>query len=721
MTTTDKNAGNGKLAFFSFTLFLSAALMFALQPMIGKMLLPLAGGTPSGWIVAMAFFQVMLLAGYFLAHVLSHFEPRMQGLLYLLCLGAGCFFLPVVLNAPAARPTPAAFDVFLLLTAAAAAPFIALSATAATLQRLFTTTGHALSRDPYFLYGASNLGSFAGLLLYPFVIEPGLTLTTQSQGWLAGYILLIGSAALCLLLSGKKTPQKAALEPPAPLERGKRLEWICLALIPSSLLLGVTAHITTDVFSTPLLWMLPLGIYLLTFVIAFGKRPLVRYDRLLKIQPAAVAVVLVLTLLMKNSIAGSWYALGAHLAAFGIVALMCHMRLARARPPAEPRRLTGFYLMIALGGALGGVLNAFIAPLLFNSLAEYPLMLVASNLLNDDIKSKLSRRYLPALITAYALLGLLALLHARKMPAEPFNSVFLIAIFALLTLHPKASLAGGAAVFLAVFFNARQHPAVLTARNLYGVIKVVDRQESFNPKTKINVRYMLHGTTIHGSQLLDKAYETTPTTYYTREGPLNEVISLIKPKTIAAVGLGPGTINCFATPGREVVFFELDPAVVKIAKEQFTYLLKCGPGTPRIVVGDARLELQREAGKFDLLVLDAFSSDTVPTHLLTREAVELYLRRLAPGGVILFHISNRHFRLEGPLAAIGETLGLENLAVTRLNPPQPYARPSRWLALKRQSAGLRPLAAAGWTRVKPPEKIRLWTDDYINLLSALSF
>ncbi|MBU2573759.1 MAG: fused MFS/spermidine synthase [Elusimicrobia bacterium] len=723
MTAIPINLNRGKLVLFSFTLFLSAALMFALQPMLGKMLLPLVGGASSGWIVALAFFQVTLLAGYFLAHLLSGFEPRTQGLLYLLCLGAGCFFLPVVLSGHtgAAGSTPAAFDVFLLLAAGTAAPFIALSATTATLQRLFTTTGHALSRDPYFLYGASNLGSFTGLLLYPFFIEPRSTLTTQSHGWLGGYLLLIGSAALCLLMSGKKAPQKAVTGPPAPIGPGKRLEWLCLALLPSGLLLGVTAYITTDILSAPLLWMLPLGIYLLTFVIAFGKRPLVRYDLLLKTQPVAVAVILVLTLLMKSSVAGSWYALGAHLAAFGIVALMCHMRLARARPLPEPRQLTAFYLMIALGGALGGILNAFIAPLLFNSMAEYPLMMLASNLLNDDLKSKLSRRYMPALITAYALLAAHAVLRGREMSTGLIQSALVIIIFILSTLHSKMSLTIGAAILLAVFFNGRLRPAVVTARNFYGVIKVFDKPEPLNPEIKITVRYMQHGTTLHGSQILDKEYETTPTAYYTREGPLNDVIALIKPKTIAAVGLGPGTINCFAAPGREVVFFELDPAVVKIAKEQFTYLSKCGPGTPRIVVGDARLELQRETEKFDLIILDAFSSDTVPTHLLTREAVELYLRRLAPGGVILFHVSNRHFRLEGPIAATGETLGLKNAAVARRNLPQPYAKQSRWLALTRQSVDLRPLAGAGWTRVTLLKKTRPWTDDYIDLLSALKF
>lgn len=676
---TGKAAENGKLVFFGATLFLSAALMFALQPMLGKMLLPLIGGTPSGWIVALAFFQVMLLAGYFLAHVLSRFTPRMQGLLYLLCLGFGCFFLPVGLDGQAV-PAPGALEVSLLLAAAAAAPFIALSATSSTLQRLFTTTGHPSAGDPYFLYAAGNLGSFTGLLLYPFFIEPRSTLTAQTRGWFLGYLLLVAAAAVCLLLSGGRTPaQKESDGPYTPPGWKNRLEWLCLSLVPSGILLGVTAHITTEVFSAPLLWVLPLGVYLLTFVLAFGKKTLVPYRLLLNAQPAAVSAVLALAFLAGDTLSQSWYALLAHLAAFGAVALMCHTRLARARPLDEPRQLTDFYLMIAAGGALGGILSAFVAPLLFSGLTEYPLLMLASVFLNEDLGSKVPRRRVPAF----------------------------------------SALAAGLLLFAALGYNGLSRPNVLSVRNFYGVIRVYDKTGSLGGRETVTYRYMRHGSTLHGSQILDAAYETTPTAYYTRKGPLGEVIALLKPAAIAAVGLGAGTINCFAAAGREITFYELDPAVVGMAKEQFTYL-SVRPA-PRIVTGDGRLELQKETRKFDLIVLDAFSSDTVPTHLLTREAGEIYLRRLAPGGVILFHISNRHFHLEAPVTALGGALGLKSFLVMRSEPAEPYAKPSRWMALTRPGADLRPLTAAGWVRTRLPEGTGLWTDERTDLLSTLEF
>ena len=393
MKSDGAKSSNNVLVLFSFTLFLSAALMFGLQPMVGKMLLPIVGGTPSGWIVAMAFFQIMLLVGYLLAHGLSCYEPRMMGLQYLLCLGIGAFFLPTHLagHADMLSPTPMAYDVFLLLMVSVAVPFIALSATASTLQKLFTTTGHASAKDPYFLYAASNCGSFAGLLLYPFLVEPNSTLTGQSNGWFAGYVLLMGLVVKCLLVSKNKTiPQKISAKKFTAIHWSKRLEWICLAFVPSGLPLAVTLHITTDIFSVPLLWVIPLGVYLLTFIIAFSKKELVSYKKIMLAQPVAVAVVIALMFLATPLMNFSWYAMGLNLAGMAVVALMCHMRLARSRPVDEDQRhLTDFYLMMSLGGALGGVLGAFVAPAIFNSLIEYPILLLASCLLNENVRSKM--------------------------------------------------------------------------------------------------------------------------------------------------------------------------------------------------------------------------------------------------------------------------------------------------------------------------------------------
>ena len=715
-----------KLALFTFTLFLSAAMMFGLQPMIGKTLLPIVGGTPSGWIVAMAFFQVMLLMGYFLAYALSRFSPRIQGILYLLCLGGGIFFLPISLTEhnDLLHGTPEAFDVFRLLTATVAVPFIALSATVSTIQRLFMTTGHPSAKDPYFLYAASNLGSFAGLLLYPFLVEPHSTLTSQFHGWLLGYILLIGMTTVCLMASGKKTPAPAKVtKPSAPVSWKKRLEWICLSFLPSALLLAVTTHITTDIFSAPLLWMMPLGVYLLTFVVAFSKKPLVSYDWITKIQPVAVAAAIFLTLQATGPLATSLIAAGINLLAFGIVALMCHMRLAHTRPVENPQHLTEFYLMLAIGGALGGVLVAFGAPALFDRLVEYPLLMAASGLLNKNIRLNFSKNHVIAILAGLILIIILSSMNMFGMVVSTsLRNTLLIASFILFTLHPKMSVRGGIAIFLAVSLHLWQQSNVLTERNFYGIIKVYDGDTSLVTKTPIHARYMQHGTTVHGFQLLGgDVEETTPTAYYNREGPLGDIFSLFNPRTVAAVGLGTGTINCYSMPEREITFFEIDPAVVKMAKEQFTYLSKCGSGMPRIIVGDARLELKKlENEKFDLIILDAFSSDVVPTHLLTREAIELYLQHLNPGGVILLHISNRHFHLEGPIAITGKVLGLQNTFVLRA-PTKPYALESNWMLLAPPDINLIPLNKGKWTQVKTQKKIKPWTDDYTDLLDVMDF
>lgn len=726
MASTSKKTHLIQVSLFSLTLFVSAALMFSLQPMVGKMLLPIVGGTPSGWIVAMAFFQVMLLAGYFVAHVLSRFTPRIQGIIYILCLCFGLIFLPIILSGHTGllSATPMAFDVFLLLSIVVSVPFVALSATASTLQRLFTTTGHASAKDPYFLYTASNIGSLGGLLSYPLYIESYAALTVQSQGWKFGYILLIALAAACLFFSGKSTAAPKKLQKSTTAASWKqRLEWISLSFIPSALLLAVTAHITTDIISVPLLWVLPLSFYLLTFVIAFSKKLLINYKDVLTFQPAAVtvAVTISLTIMASGSLAPSWFALGFHLIAFSIVALMCHMRLARTRPADASAHLTDFYLMIALGGALGGIAAAFIAPAIFNNPIEYTLLMVASCLLNDNIRSKFSSPYVETFIAGTVLLLITTCLQFFDILSPAARNILLMLVFILLTHHPRMTLIIGIAAFLGVSAYIWQQHSVLTERNFYGVIKVHDKKSVAIGKV-ISTRYMQHGTTLHGFQVMDDVYETTPTAYYTRKGPLGDVFSLIRPKSVAVIGLGTGTINCYATPDRKMTFFEIDPAVIKIAQKYFTFLSRCSSQPPEIIQGDARLELKElKDKKFDLIILDAFSSDMIPTHLMTKEAIEIYLQRLKPRGVLLFHISNRYFSMEGPLMAAAASLGLDSLHVIRSKTPDFYAMTSHWLIMARPDITLAPLSKAGWKPADPKHKAKLWTDDYTDLMGVLNF
>lgn len=723
---------------FAATLFISAALMFAIQPMAGKMLLPLVGGTPAGWIVALAFFQVMLLLGYLYAHLLSRFSPLVHGFLYIAALALGCLFLPVRFEPEISRGALASIDIFALLTKNLAIPFIALSATSSTLQRLFASTGHPSARDPYFLYAASNLGSFMGLLLYPLAFERLWGLTAQSLYWLSAYALLVGLAGLCLAVAGKNAQQHEAdaLQPAPPAGNSRRLGWVLLAFFPSALLGAVTTHISTDIFSAPMLWVLPLALYLLTFVVAFSRRVLLPLPRVAAIQPAAVLLGIGFLAMSHSSIRVSWPGVVAQLFAFGAVALMCHQYLAQLRPlEREKSRLTEFYLLIAVGGALGGILNAFLAPAMLNRLIEYPLLLLLSCAMNPAFRR-------PAPFAAKLFFGLAmacALMYvayirgefdffgditdpASMAMARIFADIMLFSILLMLASSLRTAMLGGLIVLMLVEFVIPDQ-TVLTRRNFYGTIEVVDNQMSVDgsPHT---ARYFYHGTTTHGLQVRHPELETVPTTYFYRGGPVGDIFNIYNPGKVAVIGLGAGTMNCYSTPQNEFTFIEIDPAVVEVAgdPELFTFLSACkAKRPPRIIIGDGRLELARLDEEFDLIALDAFSSDTIPVHLLTTDAIKIYLDKLKPRGILIFNLSNRYFDLGSALARNAIEMGLGYRFVLDVPAADlPYAEASKWFAIARPSVSLSPLDMMGWHSAPPDRGLQPWTDDHTNLLSVMN-
>ncbi|MEZ0225398.1 MAG: spermidine synthase [Alphaproteobacteria bacterium] len=726
-----RKQGTATLALFSGTLFLSAALMFAIQPMAGKALLPLVGGTPAGWIVAMAFFQIMLLLGYLFAHFLSRFSPVVHAFLYITALGFGGTLLPFSLP-QAGETTLGALDIFWLLTKTLALPFIALSATSSTIQRLFTTTRHEAADDPYFLYSASNLGSFVGLFLYPLAFERWWGLAGQSLYWFFGYGLLAGAAVLCISQTsskGKSPEPRAAKSGPA--ERRERIEWITLAFFPSALLSAVTTHISTDIFSAPMLWVLPLALYLLTFVVAFSRKQLFSLSKISAVQPVAVALALGFLLMFNTIIRMSWHSMVVHLVAFTVVALMCHMRLAEQRPVKDGRRLTEFYLMLSVGGALGGILNAFIAPALLDRLIEYPAFLLLSCLMNPSFRNpipfaaKMALGF--AMVTALMYvsyvggeMGYIRSLRTDGLTLEMmFADGLLFFVLFLTTMNARTALYGGIVLLLLSEFVIPKDQ-VLVRRNFYGVIKVTDYPIAIRNHT-YKARYLYHGTTTHGLQVKDPKYETTPTAYFTRSGPAGDVFNLYVPKKAAVIGLGAGTMNCFSTPKGEFTFFEIDPAVKEVASNPalFTFLSACkGKHPPRIFLGDGRLELAKLHEKFDVIALDAFSSDTIPAHLLTMDAIKVYLDHLNERGILLFNLSNRYFNLGSALARNAEEMGLKYRIKLDIPDDIPYASASLWFVMSRPSASLTPLDAVGWLTPTPPADLRPWTDDYTNLLSV---
>jgi len=734
---------------FAGTLLVSAFLVFVVQPIMGKALLPLLGGSPAVWTTSLLFFQTALLAGYLYAHLgVRLLGRRRHAVVHLGLLALSLLALPIAIPAgwsPPVDTNPAA-PVLAVLALAVGIPFALAASTAPLVQSWFAASAHRDRDNPYFLYAASNVGSLAALLAYPFVVEPLIGVTRQQDlwGWLyLAWIALVAACAIVLLRStssqaGSPTtpPPASSAAAPSPEAEAGPLRWIVLALVPSSLLLGVTAHISTDLASAPLLWVVPLALYLLTFVIAFARR-----------RPLSHATALRWHLLLLIPLVVIWYwgirvplatGLVLHLGVFVLSALVCHGELYRTRPHAE--RLTTFYLAIALGGALGGAFNALIAPVLFRTVTEYPLALLAVVLLRPGPSRATPHDATPAdtvrslaLPLAIGAGALVLTLWARPLlsgvPGRVllFAALFGIGLAALrLARRPAHLTLTLALVLLAGWAGDRARTQVVAAeRSFFGVHRVTLSQDG-------RFHLLFHGTTLHGAQALDPAEALSPITYYREEGPLGSAVRLITPPSgapprhVGVLGLGTGTAACLGSPDESWVFFEIDPVVARIATdpELFTYLRDCPPEST-VHLGDARLSLERwEGTPFDLLIGDAFTSDAVPAHLLTVEALHLYMERLAPGGALVLHISNRHLHLEPVIAAAVEALGLIALTAIETLPPEAVteemATGAQWVTISRDPEPLLALLADDrWRPLFGDPEVGPWTDDHSDLLRVL--
>ncbi len=678
------------LALYSCTIFVGAALLFLIQPMVARLVLPQLGGSPAVWNSCLVFFQLSLLAGYLYAHGLARARnQRAATLLHALPLLAPIALFPLHLPAGHAdlmTAHPAAW-LLLMLSLGIAAPFVMVSTGASLLQRWFAQSDHPRAKDPYFLYAASNTGSLVGLLAYPAAIEPILSLTHQRWLWSVGYIIWAGLVMVCGLLSLRtRTPEAEEPDPPTPPpSAAMRTSWLLLALAPSSLLMGVTTYLSTDLAAVPLLWVVPLSLYLVTFIIAFS--PACR---------ALVAPACWLFLVLGAMLAALWLVgvrggvrlpLGAsfalHLSLLVTGGIACHGRLAACRPAPAP--LTGFYLLLPLGRALACAFIALVAPALFSTAAEYPLAI--------------------------------AVVCALTFPA--FAPRIRVRVGTL----AGAAIAGVLLWSLVDF--GKDVRVIHRERTFFGIHQVIDTSDGW--------RILMHGVTIHGRERLDAANQGKPTGYYHHTGPLAQVMLLKRAdqrfKDIAIVGLGAGSLAAYGlNPEQHITFYEIDPAVVRIAgdKNLFTFIARCRAKAAAII-GDARLTLTREPDScFDLIVLDAFSSDAIPVHLITCEALSLYLAKLTPDGVIALHISNRYLDLAPVLAADAQELGLA--ARIRRDPaPTPgstlraeYKSGSTVVVLSRRDEHFAALAAdPSWTRLAPTPGFRTWTDDYSNILGVL--
>ncbi len=698
---------------------LSSALLFLLQPMCAKMLLPHLGGTPAVWNTCMVFFQAGLLVGYLYAHRLpSAIGLRPHALVHVTLMLAAFLLLPIGFASDAASPEHPVLAVLLLLALNVGMPFALLASSAPLIQRWAAATG----RDPYGLYALSNVGSFVGLLAYPFVLEPTLTLTQQSEVWRWGFLAAIVLQACCL--PWRDASSSAPVVASTPPTWKQRLGWTLLALAPSSLLLSVTTHLTTDLAPIPLLWVLPLGLYLATFIVAFGERFRASVETLARWAPLWVLVIALTMWLEANQ--PLLVVLGIHLAGFFWIALLCHTKLAQSKPAAS--QLTDFYLCLAFGGVLGGVFNALLAPRIFNGLAEYPIMLLAACLLGGLSSWRLPSR--TDLVFAFGVAAVAAVLlvvvqFVLGLPAGPLQvaAVFVLPALACYVSRENAwrFVLGMAGLFVvALFHDGVQGRLLHQERSPFGIHRV-SAQGGF--------RRLIHGHTVHGMQ--DEREDVpTPLTYYHPKGPIGSLLTAMEndPRLgkVGIVGLGAGALAAYAQPGQDWTFYEIDPAVKRIAENRryFTFLSTCR-GRVRVELGDARLQLQKSEDKFGVLIVDAFGSDAIPTHLLTREALNLYRDRLQDHGVLAFHISNEYLDLEPVLANLAASMAppllafvCEDRAVSDDDRSQ-GKYPSVWLVMARAESDLDGLRAnLPWRRAQPRPDSRIWTDDHTNLFQA---
>ena len=820
---------------FAITLFWSAALLFWVEPMVGKLVLPQLGGAPAVWNTCMVFFQAMLLAGYAAAHWLAgRCSLQAQQVTHLVLLLVALATLPIELNARGDAPWqhwPTAWLLGQLLVNVGPAFFV-LALTTPLLQRWFAASAAEGVRDPYFLYAASNLGSFTALLGYPLFLELNFPLREQAWLWAAAFlvmpVLVLGCGAKRARFSlspiggegrgeGERpradqvghevsdpsqpslntTARPLTLPSPPVGERdnrlSRRLHWAVCAAVPSSLLLGVTSYITTDIASMPLLWVLPLALYLLTFVFVFAQRQFFSPRLLSRALPiGALALAYQMCAGLSEP---AWLVLGIHLVVFFIAAMVCHARLAADRP--EPERLTEFYLWMSLGGVLGGLFNTLLAPLLFNSVVEYPLALMAACWLREHggARTPMSAAPTPSPENAAdvgvrapdvlwpfglaVLTGLLAAwLPPAKLLAPQIQSLVIFGLPLLLCFllvdSPRRFALGLGALFVGgAFFTGGFGKTLHVERNFFGVTRV-----TLSPNG--DARQIVHGRTIHGRQFLDPARAAEPLTFYHREGPLGDVFRVFgtqnqvapaasspqpfspvgtrekptraggfqpppteplppgvpsqptdggwKPpaRNVGVIGLGAGSMAAYAQAGERWTFYDIDPSVLRIAQDTnfFTYLARSAAET-RLVEGDARLRLREAAdGGYDLLVLDAFSSDAIPVHLITREAVELYLRKLAPGGMLAFHISNRYLDLEPVLANLVDELRLVALSCDDMSLMESEfatgREQSHWVVMARGADGLAGFQRrTRWSPLEGNPLVGVWTDDFSSPLRVI--
>jgi hypothetical protein len=759
---------------FSTTLLLSSFLLFLVQPMIGRMLLPSLGGTPAVWNGCVLFFQAVLLAGY----AWAHYGPPKLGIrkhliVHLSLLAFVCFLLPMRLLENWDVPTESNPLGWLIgqLAFCVGLPFFAISSSAPLLQRWYGLVANEKDSEPWFLYAISNVGSLVALVSYPFLVERLMGLSDQGWLWAAGFMVLAIMFIVCGWMTLDSRQDNESNKPTVassvrPLPWNKRLQYIVLAAIPSSLMLGVTTIVSTEVGSFPLMWSIPLALYLLTFVFVFANRKLIPHSLMIYILPGMLLLMPLISLIDPGQ--SPRIMIGIHFSIFFVVAMVCHGELNRLKPSVN--QLTEFYLMMSIGGVIGGAINSLVAPNVFNSILEYPLMLVAACLVLPSRKALRCTNAaanasgiekanwfktnvgMGPLLVAVSLAFSWLLFESTTVPTMVRNIVgFGVPAVICLSLveAPKKFAIGYALLALLCPSIMDIRDVVTRERGFFGVNEV-----AFDDKGEFLM--LVNGRTLHGMQRANQNENPEPLTYYHIDGPIGDVFRLYGDdcKRVAAVGLGVGSLAAYATEGQDFDFFEIDPVVYQFANNPvyFSYLSsakQCGANV-NVIMGDARIQLtslrNRIAGlrgepvtgsafhlasyrhdkkeKYQLMVMDAFGSDAVPLHLLTTEAVQLYLDVLEEDGLLVFHVSSKFIDFMPIGAGIAEKFGLA--AVMRMDIPDAKTveetgrTPSFYIAMSENEGVVQNIKELGkdWKELKSERKI-LWTDEHTNVLDVI--
>ena len=748
VSSLDTRRTIGLAVIFTATIFLSATLLFSVQPMFTKLILPLLGGASNVWNTAMVFFQAMLLGGYVYAHLVSKYLPvKAQIAVHACVTAAGFIFLPLAVPADIVLPESGmpTFWLLGLFGMTVGLPFFALSANAPLLQRWFSLTDHRDANDPYFLYSASNAASLIILCAYPFIIEPNTRLGGQTFCWMVGYValfIMLGLTAFFLLRRLATPISKTVAVTKSAIESGSKQKafWIFLAFIPSSLMLGVTSFMTNNIASTPFLWIMPLALYLLTFVIVFARKPMVSAQGLSKLFPWVVIVGFLLIApnypigiagIQINTSPPPILKIPLLLMVYFLISLYCHAILVEKRPAASG--LTEFYILMSFGGVLGGIFNALIAPVIFNAVYEFMLVLALVLFLRPtgiEMPKAGDKPWnlLVIGVVAAAINAGVQLAYGSDVSLVIFISAAIIAISCMrfdFSKILKVGMLAGLAI-VAIIFDLFGSESLYKDRSFYSLLAVREDQSVHG-----KIHKFVHGDTFHNYQLREPALQTVPTSYYLEGGSIHVSIERLREVLggnidVAVVGLGAGAMVCYEQPGDKWIYFEIDPAVVELARntEFFSYIESCAPDAD-IRIGDARQKLNDVPAKsLDMIVIDAFSSNSIPAHLVTREALALYRSRMTAEGLVFFHTSNKMLDVTSVVARLAEDAGLtaRYIEIDEF-PDNPYAEyGSRATGILMGPEEIMQSVTAGETRYSnwtPSRHVKVWTDDYSSILGTL--